>query len=251
MKQTLFSLQGYLRLGALDASGNIGALRWVGNVPEATLELNSTSVDKQESYTGNRLQIGRLSTGTTATLNCTFDEWSSANLALAFRASVASIVAGTVTAEVFPTALAVDDLVRLDKPFATSLVITDSNATPATVAPANYALEGPGQNIVHIKALGAYTQPFKAAYSYAAADNVVMFSQPSVEVFAQFDGTNTETGDPVIIDLWKTRFDPIKSLGLIQKEYGSLAMSAAVLYDATRAADATLGGFGRMMQKTL
>lgn len=249
MKNTLFSLQGYLRAALLDASGNIGALWWFGNVPDATLELDSSVVDKTDSYTGQRLQIGRLPTGTTAKLSMTMDEWSTANMALAFNASPSDIIAGTVTGEVFPASLEAGDLVRLDHPFASSLVVTDSNATPATVDVSKYALEGHGENIVRIIDPTSYTQPFKGAYSYAAAENLVLFSRPSQKVFVQFDGINTETGDPVVIDLWRAQFDPVKSLGLIHKEYGSLAMTAAVLYDVTRASDPALGGFGRMLTK--
>lgn len=250
MKNTLFSLQGFMRVGMLDANGNIGALFWVGNVPEATLELNSSAVDKNDSFSGQRLQIGRLPTGTTASLKMTMDEWSTANMALAFRATAADIAASTVTGEVFPDDLVVDDLVRLAHPFASSLVVTDSTGTPLTLTPdTDYALEGHSDNIVRIKSLGAYVQPFKGAYSYAAAENLVLFSAPSKNVFVQFDGINTENGEPVVVDLWKARFDPVASLGLIHAEYGNLPMTAAVLYDATRAGDATLGGFGRMQTK--
>lgn len=249
MSGSLFSLQGYIRLGELDANGTIGKMRWVGNVPEATLELATSNTDKNESFSGKRLQIGRLATGTTAALNLTLDYWSAANLALAFQATVADIAASTVTAEAFPTGLIVGDQVRLDHPFASNLVITDSTATPATVDPAHYGLVGHGANIVEIKDVATYTQPFKAAYSYEAAQNIVLFSAPGRVVFLQFDGINTETEEPVILDLWRTRFDPVSNLGLINAEYGTLPLSAAVLYDTSRAADPVMGGFGRMLQK--
>lgn len=245
----LFSLQGYLRVGTRLPNGAIGALRWVGNVPEATLALSTEATDKTESFSGQRLQIGRLTTATTAALNYTLDYWSAANLALAFNANVAQIAASTVTSEVFPADLENGDLVRLAHPFASSLAITDSTGSPITVAPADYALEGHGANIVRLINKGTYVQPLKAAYSYAAARNIVMFSKPGEETFLQFDGINTETGDPIIVDLWRVRHDPVSELGLINAEYGNLPLTAAVLYDSTRAADAALGGFGRMLEK--
>ena len=93
-------------------------------------------------------------------------------------------------------------------------------------------------------------QPFKAAYSYAAVDNLVLFSKIGKAVYMQFNGVNTETGDPVLLDLWRVRHDPIKELALINKEYGNLPMTSAVLYDRTRAIDPVLGGFGRLQQKS-
>jgi hypothetical protein len=248
MKQNLFSLQGYMR-AALLTNGVIGPMFWLGNVPDATLSLDTSTADKTDSFTGKRLQIGRLPTGTTAKLDVTLDYWSSKNLALAFQASQASIVAGTVTGEVFPAALIAGELVRLDHPFASSVVVTDSTGSPITVDPSDYALEGHSLSTVRIIDPAGYVQPFKGAYSYEAASNLVLFSAPSQYLYVQFDGINTETDEPVLIELWRQRFDPIKSMGLIQKEYGSLGMTAAVLYDTTRAADPTLGGFGRMLQK--
>lgn len=246
---SLFSLQGYFNIAPILAGGKIGPMRWLGNVPEATLNLGTESVDKNESFSGQRLQMGRLTTSTTASLNVTLDEWSAANLALAFQATVADIAASTVTGEVFPEDLVAGDLVRLDHPFASSLVITDSTGTPATVDPAKYSLEGHGKNRVRIIDPATYVQPLKAAYSYQAAQNVVLFSQLGVPVYLQFDGINTETNEPVLIELWRARFDPVSELGLINAEYGNLPLAGAVLYDQSKVADALLGGFGRMLQK--
>ncbi len=247
---TLFSLQGYLSVATLLPNGTIGKLRWLGNVPEATLALGTESTDKNESFSGKRLQIGRLQTGITAAFNYTMDYWSSANLALAFNAEETAIAASTVTGEEFPADLAAGDRVRLDHPFVSSLVITDSaTPTPATVAGANYRVVGHSDSVVEIITPGAFTQPFKAAYAYEAATNLVLFSKIGAAVYLQFDGINTETNEPLLIDLWKVRHNPVSELGLINTEYGNLPMTSAVLFDAARSLDASLGGFGRMLQK--
>ena len=246
---TLFSLQGYLRIGDILPNGSIGKLRWLGNVPEAQLQLNTEATDKTEDFSGQRLQIGRLGTGTTAAFNYTLDYWSAANLALAFNANESAIAASTVTGETFPTGLVAGDLVRLDHPFASSLVITDSAGAPVTVPPANYRIEGHSESVVNIVTPGAFLQPFRAAYAYAAASNLVLFSRIGRAVYLQFDGVNTETDEPVLLEMWKVRHDPIKELALINKEYGNMPMTSAVLYDQTRALDPLLGGFARMLQK--
>lgn len=246
---SLFSLQGYIRSADVQPDGKIGKLRWLGNVPEATLELSTNSTDKTDSFSGKRLQLGRLDTGTTAALNLTLDYWSSANLALGFQATVADIAGATVTGEAFPTGLVVGDQVRLDHPFASALVLTDSATTPATVPPANYELVGHSKGVVELKNIGTFQQPFKAAYSYESVENTVLFSAPGKVQFLQFDGINTETGDAVVIELWRSRFAPVQSLGLINQEYGNLALSAAILFDPASASDPVLGGFGRLLQK--
>lgn len=246
---SLFSLQGYFNVAPILPGGGIGPMRWLGNVPEATLALGSDAVDRMESFSGKRVQYGRLGTGVTAAMNITMDEWSAANLALAFQASVSDIAASTVTGEVFPDDLVVGDLVRLDHPFASSLVITDSTGTPVTVDPAHYGLEGHSKSRVRIKDLATYTQPFKGAYSYEAVKNIALFSQLGVPVYLQFDGINTETNEPVLMELWRNRFDPVSELGLINAEYGNLPLTSAVLFDPTKEADTLLGGFGRMIQR--
>ena len=246
---TLFSLQGFVNIGELLPNGKIGKMRWLGNVPEATLQLGVETEDKKEDFSGGRNLIGRLQTGVSAAFNYTMDYWSPANLALAFNASETDIAASTVTGEAFPAALVAGDLVRLDHPFASSLVITDAAGTPATLNGTNYRLEGHSKNTVKILDPAALIQPFSAAYSYAAATNLVLFSRIGKAVFMQFDGINTETGEAVLIEMWKVRNDPIKELGLINKAYGNMPMTSAVLYDATRATDAVLGGIGRMLQK--
>ena len=53
----------------------------------------------------------------------------------------------------------------------------------------------------------------------------------------------------MLFEFWKARHDPIKELGLINKQYGNLPMSAALLYDERRAADPLFGGIGRALQK--
>lgn len=248
--QTLFSLQGYLRIARYLPDGKIGPLRWLGNVPEATLALSTEATDKNEAYSGQRLQIGRLTTGVSAALNYTMDYWSVENLALAFNAAPASIGAGTVTGEVFPAGLAVGDQVRLDHPFVSSLVITDSaTPTPAPVNALHYRKVGHADSVVEILNLASYVQPLKAAYAHAAVNNTVMFSQLGEAVYLQFDAVNTENNEPVLIDLWKARHNPVAELALINSEYGSLAMTAAILADPVRGADASLGNFGRMMQR--
>lgn len=248
--QSLFSLQGYLRIATLLDNGSIGPLRWMGNVPEATLALTTEAAEKNESFGGQRLQIGRMPTATAATFNYTLDYWSTPNLALAFNAEEATIAPGSVTGETFPAGLVALDQVRLDHPFVTSLALTDSAGTPAPVATNKYRLTGHSDSVVELLDVGGYTQPFKAAYSHPEISNLVLFSKLGKAVYLQFDGINTENGKPVLLDLWKVRHNPVSQLSLINNEYGNLPMTTSVLYDTARGIDPALGGFGRMLQRT-
>ncbi len=246
---SLFSFQGKVHAGERLANGKLSKPVWAGNVPTMTLQLATESTNKTESFSGNRLQYGRLQRGKTATLNLVFDEWLPQNLALAIWASQLDVVGASVTGETFPTGLAAGDYVKLDHPFVSSLVLTDSTATPVTVPTANYALESPNAGLVRIDDIGALTQPFKAAYTYAGRTSFTMFTDAPPERYILLDGINTETDEPVIVTLYRCKFDPVSDLAFINDEYGNFSLTGSVLYDVVNAADANLGGFGRIDQK--
>lgn len=251
MSRTLFSLQGYIRIGKRLANGKPGPMFWAGNVPEATLELAVENANKNESFSGNRFPYGKRKTSQTGRFTGTMDEWSTQNLALGLYTSSLNTVTGSVTAEAFPTDLAIGDQIRLAHPYASSLVITDSTpGTPLTVNPDHYDLVGHNASIVEISNLAAYVEPLNAAYTHAAYDSLEVFSEQPEEVYVVFDGINTETGEGVLIDMYRTSFDPFGSIGMINAEYGSLPFTSDVLYDPLNLNAQGKGGFARIRQKS-
>jgi hypothetical protein len=247
---SLFSFQGKVYAGNRLSNGKLSKPIWAGNVPEMTLQLATESSNKTESFSGNRLQYGRLQKGKTATLNLTFDEWLPQNIALAIWASELNVVGASVTAEVFETALAVGDFVRLDNPFVSALVITDSAGTPAALtAGTHYRLDSANAGLVEILNVGAFTQPFSAAYTYAGRTSFTMFTAAPPERYIMLDGINTETNEPVIVTLYRCKFDPVGDLAFIQDDYGNFKLTGSVLYDTVNAANANLGGFGRIDER--
>lgn len=251
MNRNLYSLQGYIRIGKRLANGKCGAAMWAGNVPKASLALGEQHTDKKESYTGNRGKIGRIYTEKTATFSGTFDEWSLRTLGLMLHGASQNTAAGTVTGEEFPPALIVGDQIELDHPYASALVITDSAGAPVTVADTDYTLTGHNDRIVEIVGVGTYTQPFVAAYSYASFDSIDIFGATPEEVYCIFDGIDTEYQEPVIIDMFRVQFDPIKDFALISTEYGSMDFSAELLLDPLNLNASGLGGYARITSKAV
>lgn len=245
---SLFSFQGKVFAGERLSNGKPGKLTWCGNVPACTLQLATESTNKTESFSGNRLQYGRLQRGKTATLNMTFDEWLPENIALAIWASILDVTGGSVTGETFPDGLVAGDRVKLDHPFVSALAITDSAGSPVTLPTTDYNLESANAGLIELLDVGALTQPFKAAYTYANRQSFTMFTDAPPERFVLIDGINTETNEPVIVSLYRTKFDPVSDLSFINDEYGSFQLTGSVLYDVVNAADANLGGFGRIDQ---
>lgn len=244
---SLFSFQGKVYAGERLSNGKLSKPEWMGNVPTMTLQMSTETTNKTESFSGNRLQYGRLQRGKTATLNLSFDEFLPQNVALALWASDLAVLTGTVSAETFESGLAVGDHVKLDNPFASSIVITDSAGTPATLTlNTHYEIVSANAGLIKILNIGSFVQPFKAAYSYAARESFTMFTAAPPERYIMLDGINTETDEPVVVTLYRCKFDPVSDMGLIHDEYGQFQLSGSVLFDTVNAANANLGGFGRI-----
>lgn len=241
----LVSLQGKIWLATRSALGKYEKPVWVGNAPVASLKLATETTKKTESYSGNRLQIGELSRGKSATLDLTLDEWLPQNLELGLYGTSTASISSTVTAEALPAPLAVGDFVRLDHPFVSSVVVKQG-VTPLVLG-ADYRIESAAGGLIEFLTLQA--TPVTVDYAYAAIDSLTMFTATPPERWLYLDGINTETGESVLVDLYRCKFSPVGDLGLLHEEYGPLVLSGTVLYDPLNAKDANLGGYGRMITK--
>jgi len=246
------SLQGIVRFGLRLPSGKPGAMWDVGNVPDATLQMQTQSTTKNESRTGQRLPALILFTGKSGAFNLTLDEWNTKNLEQAFYGVSSPTVAGTVTGEAFPAGLLAGDQVRLAKPYASALVLTDSAGSPVTVTSTKYKLTGHNDRVVEMLDVATYTQPFKAAYSYDDFESVEAFAALPRELYVQFDGIDTVTNVPVTVDLYRVQFSPVQNLGLIhQTDTGPLPLQGSILYDELNDDGTSANaGFFKFLRKT-
>jgi hypothetical protein len=244
-----FSFQGKVYLGMRGADGKPQALRWVDDSSQLQVKLSTDTEERQESYSGNRLTSVRLQKAKKAEFTLVLNAFSKQNLALGLYGSALDVATGTATAEAFPTGLAVGDVVALDHRDVSTVVITDSTATPKTlVEGTDYSIESAPGGLVKLLALGspAYTQPFKAAYSYAASVRLPMFTAGIPERYLVFDGINTVDNSRVRVRLYRAVFDPADTLDMITDALSSLSLKGSVLFDSVNVADANLGGFGRI-----
>jgi len=239
----LFSFQGYVYLGELSGR-KITNPFWVGDAT-MSITLETESVEHNESFSGQRLPYGRLTTKKSATATLTLFEAKADNLALALYGSKVPVTAGTVTAETLPTA-ADGGLIELDHSIVSDLVITDSASTAETLIEGeHYAIENAAGGLVKLLDTTGLTAPFNAAYSYAAADRTSLFTTTPPERFLKMVGVNTLNNAPVVVDLYRVRFDPASELALHNEEFGSFELSGSLLAVAGLMND-TLGGFGSL-----
>jgi hypothetical protein len=252
--ETYFSLQGEVWLGDRDpVTGLSKKSRYLFNAPKLEIALSTETDDVIESHSGNRLLDDQLDKGKSAKVSLTLHGWSLQNLALGLYGAVAKIIGGAVVDEVLPTGLIAGDYVQLDKRGVSALAMKDSTAgAPLVPTAQQISIYRPNSGMLAITDVGAYVQPFKASYTYADADLVTMFGTVAPpERYLVFDGVNTKTGKSVVAELYRLKFQPQSSMALINESHGTIDLEGVCLYDRTRAADANLGGFGRLVQTAM
>lgn len=242
-----FSGQGKLKIAPIVAGIIAGGYRWVGNVPDFKPAFANTKLDHKESYTGQRLTDKTITTELKSTFSATLEDWSPDNMALATRGKVEKTTAGAVTGELSPAALAVGSTWLLKNSNITSLTITDSDTTPATVDPSKYVVDL-AYGTVEMLDVAGLTLPLKAAYTKGVVEVVPFFTQGVQEVALLFEGINTaDSNKKVRAELYRVALDPTKELGLITENFGQFVIEGTTLIDETKGEDPLFGKFGRMV----
>jgi hypothetical protein len=121
-----------------DINGNALFFRFLGNVPLFELALNITTVEHKESTSGYRLIDLRLITEKKVDLTMNVQEFTPENLALMAYGTLNTSSSGSVTNELLgggSTAIVNGSILALKNANITSLALTDSAGTPATLVP--------------------------------------------------------------------------------------------------------------------
>lgn len=246
-----YSGRGKVYLAERDGAGNPKAFWHIGNVPNLVVNLEAEVEEHIESTTGNDLIDARLSEAKRGRITATAEEWSVPNLELLFFGESVTQGAGTVSNEILPAGIVVGQSVALARQDVSSVVITDSTATPKVLPAGQYTLSAKHGSIElrDLTTGGPYVQPFRAAYSHAAgATRTRLFSKTEQVYWLRFEGLNkADGGRPCVIELYKVSFDPAKQLQLIQRGYAQFPLEGAVQQDDLKPAASEFGQFGRII----
>lgn len=245
-----FSLQGRISFALRQVSGKPGAVRWAQNCPKFDLAISTTEETVEESHSGQRLEDLVFSTKKSLRTAYTLHGFNIDNLAEGLYGEQYTVIAGTASAEVAPSALEVGDIIKLDHERVSSVTGVDSTGSPVTL------IEGTHFEVVsafagHIKILSLTTivQPLKWSYSYAETNALALLKSNPDELYVMFDGINTVDQEPVYMELYRHRAKPMSNLSLINDGVGTMEFEGSALYDGTKAADPNLGTLGRMVFK--
>lgn len=242
-------------LGARLTNNVPGAFKNLLNLKAFDFGFKQDWDDHKETSSGQRLIDASISKGKEGTLDIEMDDYSPSNWGLMFGATVTEVAGSTATGEViFPAVPAVGDIFTLDHGLATSVVITDSTGSPKTlVAGTHYRMHdggkfGSGEILDITTAPGPFTGAVKAAYSYGAHTLGTMMTAEDSEYWMRFEGINTVDNMRYLYEFYRVKFSPADKASLVNDTYSSSKLSARILADASKAADPTLGAFGRIMR---
>ena len=251
MPDLLMSLQGTINLATRNTASSParpGAFRHVGTADSCEMELSVETVTQNESYTGQRLQVGELTLGKSGTLNLTLKDWSIENIALALYGEKITLNSGIATDEKLPDGLVVGDRIKLAHPFIADVELKAVDGSTLILG-TDYEIESSHAGLIKLSTSAALTATVD--YSYAKTDSLGIFTRQPPERWFMLDGINTDRDDEhVIVELFRVKFNPVSNLSLLHNEgYGELQLTGTVLADMSQSKDGSLGYFGSYIQK--
>lgn len=249
-----FSGQGTVTASELDEAYAPGGFWEFGTVPSIQTAAKTGLYDLRNTTDGSRALEGRLIQTKDFEGSLTFESFAVRNVALRYYGRQAVIDAGSITGETLSTRpLAADDLIytAYQKVTSTSgvssLVLTDSATSPATLTDTHYELVDPVLGKIRLKSVSALTQPIKAAYSYAEQIVIPILTDAVIREFAvRIEIRNTaQPSERLLMHLYRVQFDPDGMDELIQ-EKGVLGykLKFTALQDPSKPVDAELGQWG-------
>lgn len=240
-----FSLQGRVYVAPI-VNGVAGPIKWRGNAPKFELTVNATTINHNESSTGERSEDLQLVQTVGVTWAATFEELTTENTALILNGETREISGATVTDQSLGT-VAVGQEIIIGAYNLSAVTVKDSTGTPVVVNPAKYELDADFGTITFNDVAGL-TQPLKITYTSADVTATTIASKHNTEYFIFFKGINTVTGEKVAVELWRNVKEPQSTMALINEALASYDVNGRCLSDISKKNSPDLGMFGRMVR---
>jgi hypothetical protein len=213
------------------------------------ISMTTQQVKHQESYTGQQLTDLVIETTKEAGVMIQLEDFSKENLEWAFFGTATLIAGATVSAETLTAYVGKHiPLANINLTSFTSL--TNAAGSTTYVAGTDYTVNLKS-GLISIPKTGsaiADASSVKANYVCGNSEKVAAFTKTNKEYWLRFEGLNTAEGDnPVIVDIYRTRFQPMKEWSLLEsgQNLSSLELDGDALYDAKQPNTTTDGRFFR------
>lgn len=242
MANYYYSGQGTLYFAERDVNGKPKGFISVGNVPELSINIETTKFEHKESETGSRLTDLTIIKEKKGTFSCTLESLNADNLAMALWGTKTAVAGGTVSAGtpesiVIPMGASAGLRFPMAHPTVSSVVVKDPTNVTTYVADTDYSLDA-ANGVIILKtgaivtaAVGAATS-INVSYTYAAHTQIDGFTSAAApERWLRFEGINTVDNKRCIIDLFKAQIDPLTDYALINEELGKASLKGSLLAD--------------------
>lgn len=225
--------QGSLGVAAIIAGVPQGLVQ-LGNVPNLSIDIETTEFSHRESESGNRLEDIIITQQKSGNFTFAMENVEPANLALALWGTSAAIAGSSVVAEVQKAFL--DKKIILDFPDVSSVVVTGPSQTPTYTLTTDYTVDAKNGTVTPV-GTGSISEDelLEIDYDYAGMDETMAFTLVSApERWMRFEGLNTVDSSYVIVDIWKARIAPLTGYELINDEIAAPEVTGNILADATK-----------------
>ena len=234
---------------ALRTSNIPGPAYGLGRVPTISLAGEIGTYDERDTESGTRALSNRHIQTRDLSGELVLESFTPAELARYFYGDAAVQDSGTATAQSLGTLVA-GQIAHLPHRNVSSLVLTDSAGSPATLAAGTHYTTPTAADLafgqVSILSVSGLTAPIKAAYSYGATTKIGLLTDAAYkEHELRIQMINTFDQSRLVICLYRVQYDSNGMRELItEKGVGQGKLKFTALADPTKAVDATLGQFG-------
>lgn len=234
MTERYYRGQGKVYLAERNPAGAPMGFRYLGNCPQLRLSTQVQKIEHQESYTGRSSTDLVLETQRRAMLMMRLESFDIKNLELALYGQASTVAGATVTDE--PHTAYKGKALGLSNINLTSFTTLKNGAT-TYIAGTDYTVNLKS-GLIDILEAGAIADNTSVTATYVAGsfEKLKGFTAQVRNYYLRFDGLNTVENDaPVIVEVYKVRFEPVNQLDLIENQLVGIELSGEALYDDLRA----------------
>lgn len=213
------------------AVGSATALQSIGGLEEMTIDIDE-DIKKQSDFSraggGNRSQVSRIKS---VNMKAKLQDLNMVNLARAVFGTSSSVAANTVVGE---AVVAYEGgLIRLAHLNPSSVTLKKAGVTVA--AAGNYEVRPEGLFIFDAAPGIADLDALTVDYSHSGYDLIQALTSTAPILEMSYAGVNEAMeGVSKVVDLFRVQLGATKSLGFIDKDFGTLDVAGEVLMDPTK-----------------
>ena len=240
MANNYYSGQGSLYIAERDSvTGLAKGFIAVGNVPELSIDIETTNYEHKESETGSRLTDLVIVKEKKGKFSFKLENLTLANLAMALWGTNTDIAGAAVVSEpviAYKSSATVKKNLALANPDVSLVVVKDATDITTYVLDTDYTVDAKNGTI-SILAGSTIVEgvTLHVSYTFASHSKVDAFmSAAAPERWLRFEGLNTVDNSHVIVDIFKAQFDPLTGYGLLNEELGTADMGGTILADLTK-----------------